>query len=278
MTNEARMAEPVVATKQMIEDIFDGAAGLYDCAGPNIFRQFGARLVDLMAIEPGAHVLDVATGKGAVLLPAAQCVGASGRVVGIDLSSAMVDKAARAARNAGLSNFETRKMDAEHLEFSDASFDVVTCAFSLFFFPAMDVALREMCRVLKPSGRIGVSMWGKEPFGIGWKILAEQFSAYGAVVKTPQRVAYAPENIQALLAAGFIDIETRSETTDAVYATEEDWWKFQLTLAARTAVYRMDDATRARFKEEHLGKLRPFFQADGLHLPAPVIYAIATVQ
>lgn len=268
------MAEPVVATKQMIEDIFDGAAGLYDCAAPNIFRQFGARLVDLMAIEPGARVLDVATGKGAVLLPAAQRVGAAGRVVGIDLSSAMLGEAARAARAAGLSNFETRKMDAEHLEFPDASFDVVACAFSLFFFPAMDAALREMRRVLKPGGRIGVSMWGKEPFGIGWKILAEQFSAYGVVVKVPQRVAYTAENVQALLtAAGFADIETRSETMDAVYATEEDWWKFQLTLASRAAIYRMDDATHARFREEYLGKLRPFFQTDGLHLPAPVVYA-----
>jgi O-methyltransferase/aklanonic acid methyltransferase len=268
------MSEPVVATKQMIEDIFDGAASLYDCAGPSIFRQFGARLVDLMAIEPGARVLDVATGKGAVLLPAAQRVGAAGRVVGIDLSSAMLGEAARAARAAGLSNFETRKMDAEHLEFPDASFDVVACAFSLFFFPAMDAALREMRRVLKPGGRIGVSMWGKEPFGIGWKILAEQFSAYGVVVKVPQRVAYTAENVQALLtAAGFADIETRSETMDAVYATEEDWWKFQLTLASRAAIYRMDDATHARFKEEYLGKLRPFFQTDGLHLPAPVVYA-----
>jgi O-methyltransferase/aklanonic acid methyltransferase len=270
------MAEPVVATKQMIEDIFDGAAGLYDCVGPDIFRQFGARLVELMVIRSGARVLDVATGKGAVLIPAAQRVGATGRVVGIDLSSAMVDEATRAARAAGLSNFETCKMDAEPLEFADASFDVVTCAFSLFFFPAMDAALREMRRVLKPSGRIGISMWGREPFGIGWKILAEQFSAYGAVVKTPQRVTYAPENVQTLLAAaGFIDIETRSETTEVVYATEEDWWKFQLTLASRAAIHRMDDSTRARFKHEYLDRLRPFLHADGLHLPAPVIYAIA---
>ena len=270
------MAEPVVATKQMIEDIFDGAAGLYDCAGPSIFRQFGARLVELMAIQPGARVLDVATGKGAVLLPAARRAGAAGRVVGIDLSSAMVDEAGRAARNAGLANFETRKMDAEHLEFPDASFDVVTCAFSLFFFPAMDDALREMRRVLKPGGRIGVSMWGKGPFDPAWKFFAEQVRAYGVEVRNPQRIAYAPADVQALLAAaGFIDIETRSETTDAVYTSDEDWWKFQLTLAARAAIYRMDNATRARFKEEYLSKLRPFLQPDGLHLPAPAIYAVA---
>jgi ubiquinone/menaquinone biosynthesis C-methylase UbiE len=270
------MVEPLVATKEMLEQIFDGAAGLYDDAGPSIFRQFGARLVERMALEPGARVLDVGTGKGAALIPAARRVGATGRVVGIDLSSAMLEEAARAARAAGIANYELRKMDAEHLEFPDASFDAVTCAFSLFFFPALDAALREMYRVSKPGGRIGITLWGKEPFGAGWKLLAEQFSVYGAVLRMPQRVAYAPADVRALLAApGLIDIETRAEVSEVVYAREEDWWNFQLTLGSRAAILGMDDATRARFKEEYLAKVRPFFQADGLHLPAPVIYALA---
>jgi ubiquinone/menaquinone biosynthesis C-methylase UbiE len=270
------MAEPVIATKEMLEQIFDGAAGLYDQAGPSVFRQFGARLVDLIALAPDTRVLDVGTGKGAVLIPAAPRVGATGRIIGIDLSSAMLEEAEHAARAAGIANYELRKMDAEHLEFPDASFDAVTCGFSLFFFPAMDAALREMYRVLKPGGPIGISMWGKAPFGVGWKILAEQFNAYGAVLKMPQRVAYAPENIQALLAApGLIDIETRAETSEIVYAREEDWWNFQLTLGSRAAILGMTEDTRARFKAEYLAKVRSFFQADGLHLPAPVIYALA---
>lgn len=273
------MAEPIVATKPMIEGIFDGAAARYDREGPSVFQQFGARLVELIEIAPGARVLDVATGKGAVLIPAAQRVGARGHVIGIDLSGAMADEATRAARAAGLSNFETRKMDAEHLEFPDDSFDAVTCAFSLFFFPAMDVALREMRRVCKPGGRVGISMWGKAPFDPAWKIFAEQARAYGVEVRMPQKIAYAPEDIHALLAAaGWIGIETRSEMGDAVYARKEDWWSFQLTLGSRAAIYRMDDPTRTRFKEEHLEKLRPLFQADGMHLPVPVIYALASRQ
>ncbi len=271
------MAEPIVATKQVIEEIFDGAAARYDRAGPHIFQQFGARLVELMAMEPSAHVLDVATGTGAALIPAAQRVGAKGNVLGIDLSSAMVEEAGRAARGAGLSNFETRKMDAEHLEFPDASFDAVTCAFALFFFPAMDVALREMRRVLKPGGRIGLTMWGKAPFDPAWKIFAEQVRAYGVEVRMPQKIAYAPDEVQALLSrAGFVEVETRSETYEFVYATEEDWWQFQLTTGSRAAIERMSDETLARFKSEYLAKLRASFRADGLHLPTPVIYAVAT--
>lgn len=273
------MGEPVIATKQAIEEIFDGAAARYDRAGPSLFRQFGARLVELMAIRPGARVLDVGTGTGAALIPAAQRVGASGRVVGIDLSSAMLQEAERTARRVGLVNFELQKMDAEHLEFADHSFDVVVCGFSLFFLPAMDTALREMHRVCKPGGRIGVTVWGKALFDPAWKIFAEQVREYGVEVRMPQKIAYAPEDLRALLtAAGFTGIETRSEMSDIVYASEEDWWAFQLTMGSRAAIYRMGDETRARFKEEYLAKLRPLFRADGLHLPAPVIYAVASRQ
>jgi ubiquinone/menaquinone biosynthesis C-methylase UbiE len=270
------MPEPVVATKQTIEEIFDGAAARYNRAGPSFFRQFGARLVELMTLPFGARVLDVGTGTGAVLIPGAQCVGASGHVVGIDLSSAMLQETERAARAAGVANYELQKMDAEHLEFLDNSFDAVTCGFSLFFFPAMDAALREMHRVCKPGGRIGLTMWGKALFDPAWRIFAEQVRAYGVEVRMPQKIAYSSEDVQVLLAAaGFIGIETRCETSDIVYASEEDWWAFQLTMGSRAAIYRMGDETRARFKKEYLAKLRSLFRADGLHLPAPVIYALA---
>jgi ubiquinone/menaquinone biosynthesis C-methylase UbiE len=272
------MAEPMVATKQVIEEIFDGAAARYDREGPSIFRQFGERLVELLTLAPGTRVLDVATGKGAVLIPAAQRVGATGHIVGIDLSSAMVDEAARAGREAGLSNFETRKMDAERLEFPDAAFDAVTCAFALFFFSAMDAALREMRRVLKPGGRIGVTIFGgpPPPFDPGWQMFAEQARAYDTAVRTPQRVVYTPQQVQSLLTtAGFSQINPRLETYDIVFADEEDWWAFQFTLVNRAAILRLSKETRARFKEEYLAKMRPLFRADGLHLGVSVIYATA---
>lgn len=273
------MAEPVLATKKTVEQIFDGAAPVYDRVGPALFQQFGAWLVERMAVAQGVQALDVATGTGAVLIPLARRVGPSGRVIGIDLSGAMLTEAERAVRAAGLSQVDLRKMDGERLEFPDETFDVVACGFALFFFAGMSAALREMRRVLKRGGQVGLTMWGKAPFDPAWKIFADQARAYGVEVRMPNKIAYASEEIHALLAeAGFGDIEVKSETTELVYAYEEDWWAFQFSGGTRAALERMDEGTRARFKAEYLAQLRPLFQADGLHLPAPVLYAVANRQ
>lgn len=274
------MPEPIIASKQSIEHLFDGAAAAYDRTGPSLFAGWGARLVELMALKPGAHLLDAATGRGAVLLPAAQRVGPSGRVVGIDLSAAMVEETEAAAAAQNLSQVTVRKMDAEHLDFPNASFDTVACAFAVFLFPAQDTALREMARVCKPGGRIGLSVFGRTPppFDPAWSILGNLAMDYGVSVRLPQRATLSPDNLETLLNQnGFCDVQITNEITDAVYTSEEDWWAFQFTLGTRATILAMDEPIRTQFKEEYLTKIRPLFRADGLHLPVNVLYAVARV-
>jgi ubiquinone/menaquinone biosynthesis C-methylase UbiE len=273
-----KMLKPMVATKQMIEQMFDDAATSYNRTGPSIFTQFGTRLIEQMPLIRDARVLDVATGTGAVLLPVARRVGSEGHVTGIDLSGEILREAERAVRAEGLTNVELRKMDAEHLDFPDQTFDAVICAFSLFLFPDMEAALHEMYRVSKPGGYIGISMFGKTPppFNPGWPILLQQFEAYQGWVRMPQPIAYAPEEMEALLSRfGFRPIEIRSETNDIIYASAEDWWAFQLTIGPRATILGMNEETRARFKDEYLAKLRPMLRQDGLHLSVAVVYAMA---
>jgi O-methyltransferase/aklanonic acid methyltransferase len=272
------MAEPTVATKKMIEELFDGAAAEYDRTGPSLFTEFGARLVERLPLETGARVLDVATGKGAVLLPAARRVGPDGHVTGVDLSAPMLDEAARAARDAGLANVDLLKMDAERLDFPDQSFDVVVCAFALFLLPDMDAGLRELCRVVKPGGVIGVSTFGTTPplCAPAFPILMQQFEAYQGSVRMPRPIAFAPRELEALLARfGLRSIEAHGETSEVVYASAEEWWAFLLTLGPRPTILGMDEETRTRFKDEYFAKVRPLLRPDGLHLPVAVVYATA---
>jgi ubiquinone/menaquinone biosynthesis C-methylase UbiE len=277
-TEAMKMSEITVATKPMIEEVFDGAAARYDREGPNVFSGWGERLVDLLGLVGGERVLDVATGKGAVLIPAAQNVGKFGRVVGVDLSHAMLQQAEIAAQEAAIENFGLYKMDAEHLEFRDGIFDVVTCALSIFFFPSQNIALAEMKRVLHSRGRLGVSVFGTTPppFDPAWRIFADQMRAYNAAVRTPGRVSYTPEEFEGLLIrAGFLEPQVRSEQSEVVFSSLADWWAFQFTLGNRAALTRMSEVALAKFKGEYFARLEPLLSENELHLGVSLVYAIA---
>ena len=147
--------------KTGVEGIFDRAAPTYDRVGPRFFGYFGQRLVELATFQSGAKVLDVAAGRGAILFPMAEKIGPGGEVIGIDLSEEMVRQTAAEIAEHKLENARMVRMDAEHLDFEDATFDYVTCGFALFFFPNPAQALAEFMRVLKPGGLLAISTWGK---------------------------------------------------------------------------------------------------------------------
>ncbi len=272
------MSEPRVASKHMIEQLFDGAATSYNRTGPDIFTRFGARLVEHVPLAPGARVLDVATGTGAALLPAARRVGLEGHVTGIDLSGAILKEAERTVQTNGLANVELLKMDAEYLDFADQTFDAVICALGIFLFPDMQAALREMYRVCKPGGYIGVSSFDNTPppFDPGIPIVIQQALSYQTIVMMPQPFANAPGEVEAFFGqAGFRSFETRSEANDIIYADLEDWWAFLLTIGTRASILDMDEETRSRFKDEYFARLRPLLRRDGLHISVAVIYSTA---
>jgi hypothetical protein len=135
-----------------------------------------------------------------------------------------------------------------------------------------------MVRVCKPGGCVAISNFSKPPppMDPAWPMLLQQFAAYRVGVQTPHPLVYAPEELKALLSPfGFRSIEMLRETSDVVYASEEDWWTFLLTLLSRATIMGMDEATRSRFKDEYLANLRPLFRSDGLHLPLAIVYAVA---
>lgn len=107
-------------------------------------------LLDLVAIDPHAAVLDAGCGAGAILLPAAHRAPL-GHVVGIDQSPAMLDRCRADVSDAGLRVYLARG-DAQRLPFADASFDLVMMNHMLYHVPDIPAALAEARRVLKPGG------------------------------------------------------------------------------------------------------------------------------
>jgi arsenite methyltransferase len=110
----------------------------------------------LGALQPGERVVDVGSGGGIDSLIAAKMVGASGRVIGIDMTPAMLEKARTRASAAGMTNVEFREGFGESLPVEDGWADVVISNGVLNLMPDKDAALREMARVLKPGGRLQI--------------------------------------------------------------------------------------------------------------------------
>ena len=118
----------------------------------------------LRRLEPrwGEQWLDVATGTGRVALEAAR---AGAVVTGVDIADRLIDTAKQLGAEAGLSaRFEVG--DAEHLPYPDASFDVVASSVGVMFAPDHAAAARELGRVCRPGGRLGLTAWRLEG-GVG---------------------------------------------------------------------------------------------------------------
>lgn len=276
------MPERIIISKQMIEETFDGAAPLYDEG--RMFRDSGQRLVNLLSIKPGAYVLDIATGTGAVLIPAARSVGLNGHATGIDISGNMLQQAKQLATREGINNIDLLKMNAENLEFPEATFDILTCAFGIFYFPR--TAFAEMFRVCKSGGSIGLAVfekWSPDPTNPG-AIVNQLIKEYGkkdpnaryVLLQYAWPTRFTAGEIEAILTEyGFHHIKTHKETKDSVYANGEAFWKMLFSGGSRLVFNNMDETTQIRFKVDLLKKLMTVMQPDGIHFTETVIYAVA---
>lgn len=108
-------------------------------------------------LNPGETVLDVGCGAGFDTLMAARQVGSAGRVIGVDMTPAMLEKAQAGALEAGLSNIDFREGLAEALPVENESVDVVISNGVINLCPDKMAAMREIHRVLKPGGRIQIA-------------------------------------------------------------------------------------------------------------------------
>ena len=204
-------------------------------------------LVERLEPQQGMQWLDVASGTGEVSLRAAR---RGAHVVGVDFAPPLVESARRNAAEKGLDvRFEVG--DAERLGFDDAEFDVVTSSIGAMFAPDQEAVARELARVCRPGGRLGLTTWTPEGrIGAMFRVLAEFQPPPPPGVRSPLEWGR-EERLRELLSGTFeIDVEERDVPFE-IESGEDAWELFSeafaplRTLAGQLEPDRREELRRA---------------------------------
>jgi SAM-dependent methyltransferase len=245
-------------------------------------RQFALALVDLVPPPASGKVLDVATGTGTVAIEAGHRVGAAGTVVATDFLVAWEPLVREAATEASLTNLDFVSMPAEALAFPDETFDVVYCQFGLMFFSDQKRALREMRRVLRPSGRIGISVWSvpeRVAFFLVPNVVGPSLPPPAEPFPSPMSMG-TPGLVAALVAgAGFRDVTVHHVVRHHVVADpEQEWraWTEDLATPLASGLASLPETEQAQVHDRAVSALEEFRDGEVLKLPSEVIVVTAT--
>jgi len=266
----------VDAARAKAEATYNAASDQYDDAANSFWSRFGERTIERVGLKPGDHVLDVCCGSGASAIPAAERVGPSGSVLGIDLAERLLERARAKAAALGLKHAEFRAGDMLELLVPKEEFDAVVCVFGIFFVPDMAAAVRSLWSVVQPGGVLAVTTWGPrffEPASTAfWRSIEElrpdlrkKFNPWDRIVDPPA--------LQAVLRAGGVEqVEIVAERGEHRIATPEDWWSAVMGSGYRGTIEQLTWAEREHVRATNLR----YIEENGVHaVEANVVYATA---
>ncbi len=253
--------------------VFGRAAPTYDSVIP-FFARFGARLVEVADLHAGERVLDVASGRGATLFPAAARVAPDGEVLGVDLSQAMVATlAAEVGQRAA--NASVRRMDAEALEVAEGSFDVVLAGFVLHLLPDPARAAAGFLRALRAEGRCVASVPAAS--GPEWAFLMPLLASFAARATRPNAVPFRPDfDVTAVLgSAGFDVVHVADESIEFCFADEAAWWAWAWSNGIRAVFETLAPDDLEELRREAFTRLAAHRTARGLPMRQQATMVVA---
>jgi len=250
-------------------------ASTYDLVIGAVTARVGEELLDAVAAGPGTRLLDVGCGPGTITAAAA---ARGAHAVGVDLAVGML-----ALGRARHPHLELLEADAEALPFPDDAFDALVGGFILNHLPAVEAAVAEAGRVLRPGGRMAVSVWDRPDRN---RLLGELTAAVGdAGVEVrgglpegpdPYRLSD-PADMRALLGTcGATDAQARSLVLVHEAAGVEELWEGLLGGTARisTVLAGLPEATRAQVRDAFAARVAP--AGGAVALEAAVTIGCAT--
>ncbi len=244
---------------------------------PAIGAPLADDLVRHASLKPGERVLDAACGTGVVARLAAQEVGATGSVSGLDVEPGML-AVAGSATPPGVS-IEWHEAGAEAMPFPDASFDAVLCQMGLQFMPDKHAALREMRRVLADGGRLIFNLPGPAPRPIS--IMGEAFARNidpeaGGFVNMVFALHDTAEIRDLLTEAGFGDVSVESYDRQLrLPAPKEFLWQYVHSTPLAGLVAQADDGALSSVENDVVTGWQEFVEDGAMVLPLRMVEATA---
>lgn len=250
---------------------FNAARSGFSKVTPMVWGPAGRALAFALRLRQGETVLDVCCGAGASALPAATAVGPTGRVHAIDLADDLLEEGRLAASALALQNIDFVAADATTWEppssVPDVGYDAVASSYGVFFLPHMDSAVARLVRLIRPGGRIGVTVWREnsldEVSGTYFEVLGryQPGIAPGGSGQGTRHVETAreacnrietPDKLGAWLAGFGTDSVQVDELSNFLPATEEFAWDLVLGSALCGPLRALDDSTVAAVRRDFI--------------------------
>lgn len=248
-----------------VRRLFDLVADSYDAVGVTLFEPIATGLVEAVGAGPGDRAVDLGCGNGVSSRALAAAVGPTGSVVGLDLSPAMVERAA-AALDGSPTEVTFVVGDAQDPDLSPASFDAAIASLVVFFLPDAAGAVSRWLRLLRPGGRLGISTFG--PSSPQWQALEAPLREFmpptDPRMAGPQSPFGSDGGMEALVTgAGAVDVQTSSRRVEFAFDDVDHWVRFSRSVGQRIAWERMTDDQRAGVLERSRATFAEVAGPDG---------------
>jgi ubiquinone/menaquinone biosynthesis C-methylase UbiE len=257
------MTEKQTRIREQLVAVFDRTAATYDQIVP-FFAAFGEKLVAWAGLSTGQAVLDVGTGRGALISPALERIGPDGRITAIDISREMIARTEADLRRRRIPNVTVARMDATALDLPTDSFDAALSGFAVHILPQPARACSEIWRVLKPGGVFAFSAPGPAP-GKRWRFYSDLIGEFQPHVDAEKWSLEEPPPAESLLHnAGFVAIKSTIAEVHVPVADAEAFWASEMSHGMRGFIEALPVAMQRELKRRLVAQLDQMHRQGGI--------------